>query len=130
MSEAEEVLRRYLKAQEDMDIEALVSCWHPEVEIIHPMRPGRSWKGRDNYQRFWEKEWGGASPSTFELVRSDVVDNRIYLECVIANPDGTRVPNMNIFEVEDGTIRRGRAYADKIDPEGTMDDFVRETTSS
>ena len=45
--EAQALVDRYIKAQEDGDLEALVSCWHPDVEIVHPMRPDRSWSGRD-----------------------------------------------------------------------------------
>ncbi len=33
VSEAEDLLARYLQAQEDKDLDALVSCWHPDVEV-------------------------------------------------------------------------------------------------
>jgi hypothetical protein len=40
--------------------------------------------------------------------------------------DGTLVPCMNIFEVEDGKIRRGRVYTDRPTRDGmSIDAFAR-----
>ena len=39
--------------------------------------------------------------------------------------DGTMVPHMNIFEIEDGTIRRARVYTDKPTHDGVdIDQFA------
>jgi hypothetical protein len=125
MSEAEDVLQRYLKAQEDGDLEALVACWHPDVEIVHPLRPDRSWSGRDTYRRGWERMWA-TNAGKNELVSAGVIGNTIYLEAVVEHGDGTRVPNMNVFEVEDGMIRRGRVYTDVPVHDGTkINEFSR-----
>lgn len=127
MNDANAVLQRYLKAQEDRDLDALVSCWHTDVEVVHPLRPDRSWRGSDTYRRQWARIWEGNPTSRFEVVSTAVVGNRIYLETSIEHADGTMVPNMNILEVEDGKIRRGRAYTDKPVRDGVdMDGFVRD----
>jgi ketosteroid isomerase-like protein len=119
------ILRRYLQAQEDKDLEALVSCWHPDIEAVHPLRPDRSWQGLDTYRRAWARIWDINPQSRFELVGSDVVGNRIYLEALVEHADGTMVPNMNILEVEDGKIRRARVYTDVPQRDGIdMDRFV------
>lgn len=57
MSDAEDLLARYLQAQQDKDLDALVSCWHPDVEVVHPMRPDRNWSGLDTYRRQWKLIW-------------------------------------------------------------------------
>ena len=125
MDDASAVLSRYLKAQEEKDLEALVSCWHASVETFHPLRPDRSWQGVDTYRRAWARIWDNNPQSRFEVVSSGVVGNRIYLEALVEHADGTMVPNMNILEVEDGKIRRARVYTDVPQRDGiNMDTFV------
>jgi limonene-1,2-epoxide hydrolase len=127
VDDAAAVLARYLKAQQDKDLDALVSCWHPAVEAVHPLRPDRGWQGSDTYRRQWARIWANNPTSRFEVVSSGVVGDRIYLEALVEHADGTMVPNMNILEVEDGKIRRARVYTDKAVRDGvTMDNFVRD----
>jgi YVTN family beta-propeller protein len=82
VSEAEELLARYLKAQQDKDLEALMSCWHPDVEVVHPMRPDRNWSGLDTYRRQWKLIWELTPHSRFEVVSTAVVGDRVYLEAL------------------------------------------------
>ena len=125
--DAEAVLRRYLKAQEDKDLEALVSCWDADVEVTHPMRPDLSWRGVDTYRRAWARIWETNPHSRFEVVSTAVTGNRIYLEALVEHADGMMVPNMNILEIENGKIRRGRVYTDRPTRDGiNMDRFVRD----
>jgi ketosteroid isomerase-like protein len=125
--DAETVLRRYLKAQEDKDLEALMSCWHSDVEVTHPMRPDLSWRGLETYRRAWARIWEINPHSRFEVVSTAVAGNCIYLEALVEHADGTMVPNMNILEVEDGKIRRGRVYTDRPTRDGvSMNAFVRD----
>jgi ketosteroid isomerase-like protein len=125
--EARAVLRRYLKAQEDRDLEALVSCWHPDVEVTHPMRPDLSWRGLETYRQAWARIWETNPHSRFEVVSTAVAGNRIYLEALVEHADGTLIPNMNVLEVENGKIRRGRVYTDRPTRDGvTMNVFVRD----
>jgi limonene-1,2-epoxide hydrolase len=123
---AEACLQRYIKAQEDFDLETLVSCWHPDVEIEHPLRPDRSWKGRETYRQVWSRQWKTGGHRN-EIISTAVVGNRVYLEAVVQHGDGTRVPNMNVFEIEDGMIRRGRVYTDVPTHDGVgITDFARD----
>jgi ketosteroid isomerase-like protein len=125
--DANAVLRRYLKAQEDKDFEALMSCWHSDVEVTHPMRPDLSWRGLETYRRAWARIWEINPHSRFEVVSSAVAGNRIYLEALVEHADGTMIPNMNILEVENGKIRRGRVYTDRPTRDGVnMNAFVRD----
>jgi hypothetical protein len=127
MSEAEEVLRKYLKAQEDKDLEALVSCWADDIEAFHPLRPDRSWSGIDTYRRSWTRIYETRPNGRFDVVSADVVGNRIYLDILLEHGDGTMIPCMNILEVENGKIRRARVYTDVPTSDGlSMDEFVDE----
>ena len=129
--DAESVLRRYLEAQEDKDLEALVSCWHPDVEVTHPMRPDLSWRGLNTYRGAWARIWEANPHSRFEVVSTAISGNRIYLEALVEHADGTMMPNMNILEVENGKIRRGRVYTDRPTRDGvSMNAFVRDLNPS
>jgi ketosteroid isomerase-like protein len=125
MDEAEAVLARYLKAQEDKDLDALVSCWHADIEAVHPLRPDRSWHGRETYHRQWARIWEHNPKSRFEVISAAVVGSRIYLDALVEHGDGTMVPCMNVLEVEDGQIRRARVFTDVPVHDGaSMDDFT------
>jgi ketosteroid isomerase-like protein len=125
--DANAVLQRYLKAQKDKNFEALMSCWHSDVEVTHPMRPDLSWRGLETYRRAWARIWEVNPHSRFEVVSTAVAGNRIYLEALVEHADGTMVPNMNILEVENGKIRRGRVYTDRPTRDGVnMNAFVRD----
>jgi ketosteroid isomerase-like protein len=127
MDDAAAVLERYLHAQQNKDLDALVACWHPDVEVVHPMRPDRNWRGLDTYRRQWALIWERSPDSRFEVVSTAVVGNRIYLEALTEMSDGTMVPHMNILEVQDGKIRRGRVYTDRPTRDGVdIDGFAEE----
>ena len=127
MEDAAQVLDRYLRAQREKDLDALVSCWHQDIEAVHPLRPDRSWSGLDTYRKAWARIWETNPNSRFEVISADVVGNRIYLEAMVEHADGMMVPNMNVLEVEDGKIRRARVYTDVPTRDGlSMDDFVED----
>jgi ketosteroid isomerase-like protein len=113
MSEAQDLLTRYLKAQADKNLDALVACWHPDVQIEHPMRPDRNWSGLDTYREQWALIWRLTPGSRFEVVSSAVSGNTVYLEALTEMSDGTMIPHMNVLEIKDGKIWRGRVYTDK-----------------
>jgi ketosteroid isomerase-like protein len=123
--DAATVLERYLKAQREKDLDALCSCWDENVEVVHPMRPDRNWHGLDTYRRQWNRIWSEVPNSRFELVSTAVSAYRIYLEALTESLDGTMVPHMNVLEVENGKIRRGRVYTDKPRHDGlSIEDFT------
>jgi hypothetical protein len=109
-NDAAAVLQRYIDAQETLDLELLMSCWHPDVEIEHPLRPDRGWHGSDTYREIWAAHFANGTRN--EIVSTSVDGNHLYLEAVMAHTDGGRTPNMNVFDIEDGMIRRGRVYTD------------------
>jgi hypothetical protein len=61
------------------------------------------------------------------VVSTAVVGNLVYLEALTEMSDGTMVPHMNILEVENGMIRRGRVYTDKPRRDSVdIDGYARE----
>jgi len=127
VGDASDVLQSYIRAKSARDLDALVSCWHPDVEVVHPMRPDRSWRGLTTYRQIWAKRWEGSGEARYDIISSDVVGDRIYLQTRAEMADGTVVPCMNIFEVEDGKIRRAWVYTDRVVRDGVdIDGFARE----
>ena len=50
MTVAADVLARFVRGQQEMDLDLVVSCWHDDVEVEHPLRPDRSWKGAETFR--------------------------------------------------------------------------------
>jgi hypothetical protein len=127
MSDATEVLQRLVKAQHDQDLDALVSCWHPDAQGIHMLRPDHSWHGMDTYRRVMACLFNGSPTTREEFVCSAVEGNTIFLETMTYHADRSVVPCVAIFEVEDGRIRQARMYTDVPRRDGqSMDRWIHE----
>jgi ketosteroid isomerase-like protein len=126
MDDARTVLERLTKGLEDKDLDAVVSCWHPEVETVHLLRPDRSWRGADTFGRVQARIWESSAASHDEIISTGIVENRIYLETLTSHADGSAIPCVSILEVEDGQIRRARVYTDQPTYDGlSMDGWVK-----
>jgi SnoaL-like domain len=109
---ATELYQRYIKAQRDRDITALMTCWHSDAVGIHPMRPDRGWEGVEANERIWLRMWQDNPNGTYEVVAVAITDERIFLETRISLPDGTIVPGVTILEVSGDKFSECRVYAD------------------
>jgi limonene-1,2-epoxide hydrolase len=126
-ADAAEVLARFVRGQQEMDLDLVVSCWHDDVEVEHPLRPDRSWKGADTFRTVTARIWSQNPERHWRLVASAIDGNTIFLETVTEHADGSVTPLMGIMEVEDGKIRRGRMYTDRPTRDGfSMVDWVRD----
>jgi ketosteroid isomerase-like protein len=110
---------------EQRDLDLLVSCWHPDVETVHPLRPDRSWRGTETYRRVMARIWESDPHNREEPTVSLVAGNIVYLETMTHHADGSVVPCVSVFEIEDGVIRRARVYTDQPTRDGvSMDSWV------
>ena len=124
MDDAEAVLARFVKGQQEMDLDLLVSCWHEDCEVTHPLRPARSWRGAETFRQVTARIWANKPDRHWSLVASAVVGDTIFLETVTEHAEGV-TPLMGIMEVEDGKIRRGRMYTDNpINDGASMTEWV------
>lgn len=127
MSDATALRDRWVQANEERNLEKLLSCWHPEVETVHMIRPDRSWRGIDVYRRAITRIWEGGEALKERHVASAVAGNIVFVETMTTHADGTVVPCLSIFEVEEGVIRRARIYTDVPSHDGlSMDAWVKE----
>ena len=117
-------VERMVKAHEDRDLDALVDCWHPEVETEHLLCPDLSWHGTESYKRAMAGVWKNPT-GRWEAVSTGVVGNRVYFETLTTHADGSLSPCISIFEVEKGKIRRARVYtATQVRNGVDMDSYV------
>jgi hypothetical protein len=124
-----ELFERYLQAQRAKDLDALASLWHEDCVGIHPLRPDRGWRGVDANRRLWASIWESNPDGRFEVVASAVTPDRIFLEASIELPDGTMVPSITVFEVDDGKFRECRVYTDLPKRDGVpIDEFIVDPT--
>ena len=115
----------YLAASQAKDIEAMAACWHEDCEGIYPLRPNRGWRGIDSFRRVWTLMWEHNPSGRYEVVSTSWADDHFVIEARIELPGGTLVPGVNVFDVEDGKIRRVRVYADIPTPDGgSVEDFI------
>lgn len=125
MNDTEALFERYLEAQRNKDLDGLEALWHSDGRGIHPLRPDRGWHGAATNRRLWAAMWEGNPDGRFEVVASAVTPERIFLEARIELPDGTLVPSVTVFEVEDGKFRECRVYTDIPKHDGVrIDDFI------
>jgi limonene-1,2-epoxide hydrolase len=127
MTEAEEFLQRYTKAMKDNDLDTLVSSWYPDVETTHMLHPDRSWRGTDLYRRVMGQIFQSSAERHVEVRSTAVSENNVFIESVTRQGDGTEVPCVSIFEIEDGQVRRARVYTDVPSRDGVrMEQFVEQ----
>jgi hypothetical protein len=125
MNDAEAVLQRYVKAFEERDLDALVSCWHRDAETTHVLRPDRSWQGTDLYRKVMSRIWERTPDEQHEVVSTSVNGDFAYVESVTRHEDGTVMPAVMVFEIEGDRIRRARVYTEKQVHDGvTMEELV------
>lgn len=122
------LFEKYLNASKSKDIETMASCWHDDCAGIHPLRPDRGWQGIDGFRRVWSRMWDSNPEARYEVISTALTDDHFYIEASIELPDGTMIPSVNVFEVEDGKIRRVRVYTDLPARDGVaIDDFISNT---
>jgi hypothetical protein len=125
VGDADELFERYLAAQRAKDLDGLRVLWHDDSVGIHPLRPDRGWRGNDTNQRLWATMWESNPDARFEVVSSSVTPERVFLEARMELPDGTIVPSVTIFEIEDGKFRECRVYTDLPKRDGVpIDQFI------
>jgi hypothetical protein len=125
MSDTEAVLQRMIKGHLEKDLDLVMTCWHPDVEAVHPLRPDRSWRGADTFRRNQEVIWERDPAKHWQVVSSGVVGSRFYLETVTGFANGTLIPCISVQEVENGAVRRQRVYTDRPTNDGfSMNSWV------
>lgn len=100
------------------DLEALVSCFHPDYESIQPVHPQRSFQGREHVAQNWEWVFQRYPDFSAELVDCLIQGQTAWTEwrwtATEEDGEGIDVRGVMILTVIDGMFRHGRLYLEPV----------------
>lgn len=120
-----DVVERWMSAINRRDLEAVASCFAEDYEDEAPARRGEFVHGREqvrsNFQRFFS-----SMPDIRAILRAVVEDgNTVWMEWEMRGirPDGTEMEfvGVNVFQVSEGMLSRGRIYTELVRDLGGLD---------
>ncbi len=128
---AAEVVTRLVRATNEHDLDALVSCFAEEYVNETPTHPSRGFAGREQVKRNWEQIFAFVPDLRAEVTASAYDGSTAWTEWSMqgTRPDGSahRMAGVIVFGLDEGTIRWARFYLEPVDEAtGTVDDAVRE----
>ncbi|MBI4261407.1 MAG: nuclear transport factor 2 family protein [Actinobacteria bacterium] len=132
MSAPRRLVERWTDAMTRHDREAAVACFHPDYEDVAPARLGEEVRGVDEVRRNFRRLL-----ETFPDLRAEVLStagagDELWMEWRMSGtrPDGSAMAfvGVNIFDLEDGLLRRGRIYTDLVRDSGTVEAQVGRMT--
>ena len=116
------VVNRLHQAWTAHELEAVVACFHPDYESIHPCHPDRNFKGRSLIRMSWGAIFESVPDLRADLCRWAVTGNTVWTEWRWAGKhlDGQsyEAAGIIIFEIEAEHIRRARLYSETLQSAG------------
>jgi ketosteroid isomerase-like protein len=130
VSEAQQMVERLLRATNDHDLEALVSCFAEDFENETPAHPARGFRGNEQVRRNWEQIFLFVPDLHAQVTRTALEGEAIWTEweMVGTRRDGSphHMRGVVIFGVKRGVARWARFYLEPVDASAhTADDAVR-----
>jgi ketosteroid isomerase-like protein len=131
VSEPQLAIDRLVRATNDHDLDALVSCFAEDYENQTPVHPSRGFRGNEQVRRNWEQIFAFVPDLRAEVTRSTVDGDVVWTEWEMTGTrrDGSphRMRGVVIFGVGDGVAQWARFYVEPVDhSDMTVDDAVRE----
>lgn len=120
-----EVVRRWVAAINHHDLDAVVACFAEGYEDEAPARRGEVVRGRDQVRKNFERLFT-SMPDIHAELRGAVDDGDMaWMEWAMGGtrPDGTRMEfvGVNVFEVHDDALVRGRIYTELVRDAGGLE---------
>jgi hypothetical protein len=133
MADVRSVLERLHSAINRHDIEAFISCFHPDYHSEQPAHPSREFGSSDQVRKNWSALFDDMPDFHADLVRATVYDDTVWSEWDWrgTHRDGTLAAfcGVTIFGVQDSHIIWGRLYMEPVEEAGgNIDDAVGEWT--
>lgn len=121
-TEAPQVLRRLHEAMNQHDLEAFLSCFHPQYRSEQPAHPDRAFGGVEQVQKNWSALFAGIPDFRADLLRSSTHGEAVWAEWEWqgTKTDGSQVlmRGVTIFGVEEDRLGWGRLYMEPIETAG------------
>ncbi len=119
MSEEQvETVRRFIDAGVRDDLEAMLACLHPEVEML-PLRASTegAFRGHEGWKRFRADTWSHYERFEPRYELADLGDGVIAYGAILVRGMGSgvemEVPSAGIFQFRDGLIVRWEDFGSK-----------------
>ena len=131
MSDPQLAIDRLVRATNDHDLDALVSCFAEDYENQTPAHPSRGFRGNEQVRRNWEQIFAFVPDLRADVTRSTVDGDVVWTEWEMTGTrrDGSqhRMRGVVIFGVGDGVVQWARFYVEPVDhSDMTVEDAVRE----
>jgi limonene-1,2-epoxide hydrolase len=128
------VLERLQRALNNHDIEAFVSCLHPDYRSEQPVHPARAFATGDQARKNWLAIFNDMPDFHADLLRVAVEGDTVWSEWEWrgTHRDGTLAAfrGVTIFGVEGDHIVWGRLYMEPVEESGgDIDEAVSEWTA-
>ncbi len=127
-----DLVTRWTEALSDHDLEAAVSCFHPDYRDEAPARTGEVVAGREQVRRNFARLLGDVPDLRAEILSLVEDGESVWLEWRMrgTRPDGSNMTfvGVNIFGVADDLLARGRIYTELVRDAGGADAQVDRMT--
>jgi ketosteroid isomerase-like protein len=128
MGDPRALIDRLTAAQNEHDLEGMLSCFHEDYRSEQPQFPARTFQGRDQVRANWSALLDAIPDFHAEVLRSAVEGDTIFVE---VNWTGTKADGAPLEErgvivmgVRDDRISWGRLYVLEVEREGADIDAV------
>jgi ketosteroid isomerase-like protein len=115
-------LERLQRAIIRHDLEALVACFTPDYVNETPLHPARSFNGREQVARNWQRIFAAVPQLSAEVLRCVVDRDSVWAEWEMSGRrvDGGRLlmRGVTLLGVRDGLIAWARFYLDPVEKGG------------
>ena len=116
-------IERLVRATNDHDLEAIVSCFADDYTLDAPVHPARSFRGGDQVRRNWAQILGTVPDISVRVLRSACDGGTAWSEWEMTGTRRDGVAHLMrgvfIFGVSEGLVRWGRMFLDPVDPTGS-----------
>jgi ketosteroid isomerase-like protein len=127
------VVEQWIQAINAQDVDGIVACFAEDYTDEAPARLGEVVHGRDQVRRNFERLLTGMPDIRAELRDHADHGDTVWMEWAMRGTriDGTRMEfaGVNVFEVKDGLLRRGRIYTELVRDGGGLEAQIERMTT-
>ncbi|GAC1374467.1 MAG: hypothetical protein NVS2B15_18530 [Pseudarthrobacter sp.] len=127
-----ELVRRWVNALSEHDLDGAADCFAENYTDEAPARRGEEVRGREEVRRNFERLFAELPDLRAEALGTAINGSQVWLEWRMYGnrQDGTTMEfvGVNVFEVVNGRIRKGRIYTELVRDAGGIEAQVERMT--
>ena len=112
-------VERLAAAVNHHDLDGVVDCFHEDYTNETPAHPARSFVGREQVRRNWQRMFDGVPDLRADVLRTTVDGDSVWSEWEMRGTRGDDSPHLLrgviIFGIEGGRAARARFYLEPVD---------------